>query len=103
MIDPDRYLIEALKKVEDTLAERSTGYKVQPVTYIPIEDLIAQIAIKVERARQATTIDKQIDEAPDIIGYSLWLFARLNEKKDRINSRPDVEKCDTKTDGVLQP
>jgi len=102
-----KYLIDAIEEVKKTLTGRSTGYKVQPVTYIPIGDLIAQISIKVERARQSTGIDKQIDEATDIVGYSVWLLARLNEEKDKINSRPDVEDeqrpTETSVKGVLQP
>ncbi|MCK4518385.1 hypothetical protein KAT92_06415 [Candidatus Babeliales bacterium] len=80
MTDEERlvkHLEDAFNDVQKTLSGRSTGYKVQPVTYMPIEDLIAQIAIKAERARQSTTIDKQIEETIDIVGYSLWLLARL--------------------------
>lgn len=89
------YLNDAFESVKNTLNERSSGYKVQPVTYMPIEDLIAQVAIKVERTRQSTTVEKQIEEAVDVIGYSFWLLARLNEIRDQQDKRLQIARPDT--------
>lgn len=68
----------AINMVSETLlTDRAPQYTKQPAEYVDLNLLLDTIALKVERAKQAISTEKKIDEVRDIAGYGLLTLARL--------------------------
>jgi hypothetical protein len=69
---------EALDMVEEVLlSDRAPQYRRQPAEYVPMSMMIEQLGLKVVRAKEAISDDKQIDEMRDVAGYALLMLARM--------------------------
>lgn len=71
-------ICEALDMVEEVLlSDRAPQYRRQPAEYVPMSMMIEQLGLKVVRAKEAISDDKQIDEMRDVAGYALLMLARM--------------------------
>lgn len=80
---------EAIALVTKTATMKSKHYKVEPVAYMDVDDLIVQVKIKNERAKQAIKLDKQIDEVKDVAVYATKVLQRLLDEKTVLD-KPEV-------------
>jgi hypothetical protein len=78
---PDSFeyaICEALDMCEETLlSDRVPQYKRQPASYVDMETMLHQLKLKVIRAGEAISEEKQIDEMKDTANYAILMLARM--------------------------
>lgn len=72
---------DACTEVIDTAMYKSTHYGTEPLAYMDISDIIVQIKIKCERAKQALTNEKRADEVLDVAVYAIKVLQRIMDEE----------------------
>lgn len=70
-------VIKEIEQVRSLFESRNDKYKISPVVILPVESWLHQIRIKAERALQATSDEKRVDELRDCAVYCLLTLAKM--------------------------
>ena len=76
-IDEDNPFEAQLAEIARLHRERNAQYFISPLEILPVEDFLAQIAIKGCRANQASTTKKVVDELKDTAVYSIMVLEQI--------------------------
>jgi hypothetical protein len=69
--------LKSLKKIIDTIDSKNGEYAKDPMDYISLDDLLAQIRIKDVRFNCAKSKEKRLDELLDSIVYRIYAYEKL--------------------------
>lgn len=85
-----REMSEIIKWISDAVLHKSKHYRIQPVDYMPMDWLLAQVGIKAMRAYEVTNPRKREDELKDLIIYSMYALKRTQESLDVMVESPYI-------------
>jgi len=77
------YLTKVLEYLTKTVDYKSEHYKRQPVEYMPMEWLLAQVGIKAMRAYEVKTLKKREDDLKDLLVYAMYALARTQDEMEQ--------------------
>lgn len=75
--DSFEYIFQTIK---DTINVKNDQYRSNPIDIIPLDDLFAQLNIKVIRARESLTEERCIDELTDVITYAMLIWDKMQRE-----------------------